>query len=151
MEGLAVGLRDLPVAHGAFLEVVRRLPDQALVGLFLGDDTVITLVAELARKLQVDVLPDQVFVHHVSFIVIFRLDRRRHPRSPLPFAPHCRGFHHGLHDCRIGVAGDTGARLSGVGGHDRKKKQGEGNQKGSEKPSHGRALTVVGKHVAAFL
>jgi len=80
------------------------------MGLGLIDRFIIAAVARSAAPFQMHVFTEQLLVDEKGLIIFFRLDRRRHSRSPLALAGRDLGrLAELLEDAVTGVAGYTAA------------------------------------------
>jgi len=126
MQRFSIRIDDLPVAHGAGLQVVGGPFYKAPVGLFTGRTLRITLVAGLAAPAEMGVPVKKGLVDDITFVHFFRPNRWRCSRSSFPFGGACSGrFIEHFYDFLVCVAGQATALVDGDGRRGRKDQEKE--------------------------
>ena len=104
VQGFAVVTFDFFMTQTAKLKVIRWSDDAPCMGCFFSVFFIIASVADNTFHRQMKVLPQKHRIHQITFVIIFRPDRGRSPRSPFPFAAYFWRHNQTFHFFSVGVA-----------------------------------------------
>lgn len=104
VQGFAVVAFDFFMTQTAKLKVIRWSGDAPCMGCFFSVFFIIASVTDNTFHRQMKILPQKHRIHQITFVIIFRPDRGRSPRSPFPFAAYFWRHNQTFHFFSVGVA-----------------------------------------------